>query len=447
MAAAEAGPRGLRSDGGPPPPAAGRCPQPSRQLAFANGPSRSSPSSRPAASARRPEAAAAPSRCRQPICARAQQPQAVGRLAGQLVIVVGELADGLDAGRAPGQEHVAEGVAPWVGVGGHAPPPPAAGRPPWATAIARRKPPQSSRNEASSAGASARRSRRRLARAQWRRGRGRHRGRRPRNRRRFSSCPRHRRGVPRIASSRSSSARSRRSRSAASRAASRPYSSSARAVAPSRRSSPGSCWRIRSSARSTWASASPGGEVAGRPNGPRLQRRDPKQHLVNALRGDQCLRRLLPLHPGVSSADSSNQRHHRGGQGDRQPAPLPLLLGAGIGLDPLELGPPQPLLHAAQVGGHPLNDRPGPPRPVFALGGQAVLRQDDQLGVGPATVRAARRRRPGRLAPPSAAISAEDVPTIAGCPVRTSQRIDPRPKTSARSSTRSSSPRACSGAM
>ncbi len=35
----------------------------------------------------------------------------------------------------------------------------------------------------------------------------------------------------------------------------------------------------------------------------------------------------------------------------------------------------------------------------------------------------------------------------AGCPVRISQRIEPRAKTSARSSTRSISPRACSGAM
>ena len=34
-----------------------------------------------------------------------------------------------------------------------------------------------------------------------------------------------------------------------------------------------------------------------------------------------------------------------------------------------------------------------------------------------------------------------------GLPVRISQRIAPRPKTSARSSTRSTSPRACSGAM
>ena len=80
--------------------------------------------------------------------------------------------------------------------------------------------------------------------------------------------------VPRIASSRSSSARSRRSRSAASRAASRPRSSLARACRTfSIRSSPGSCWRIRSSARSTWASLAPGGEVAGRADGPRLKRR------------------------------------------------------------------------------------------------------------------------------------------------------------------------------
>ena len=51
---------------------------------------------------------------------------------------------------------------------------------------------------------------------------------------------------------------------------------------------------------------------------------------------------------------------------------------------------------------------------------------------------------------PSAAlrrISAEARPVKAGDPVRISQRIEPRAKTSARSSIRSVSPRACSGAM
>ncbi len=51
---------------------------------------------------------------------------------------------------------------------------------------------------------------------------------------------------------------------------------------------------------------------------------------------------------------------------------------------------------------------------------------------------------------PSAAlrwISPDERPVNAGRPVRTSQRIDPSAMTSARSSTRSISPRACSGAM
>ena len=44
-------------------------------------------------------------------------------------------------------------------------------------------------------------------------------------------------------------------------------------------------------------------------------------------------------------------------------------------------------------------------------------------------------------------VSLRTRPTNAGWPVRISQRIAPRPKTSARSSTASISPRACSGAM
>ena len=44
-------------------------------------------------------------------------------------------------------------------------------------------------------------------------------------------------------------------------------------------------------------------------------------------------------------------------------------------------------------------------------------------------------------------ISPELRPVNAGSPVRSSQKIDPSAKTSARSSTRSISPSACSGAM
>ena len=120
---------------------------------------------------------------------------------------------------------------------------------------------------------------------------------------------------------------------------------------------------------------------------------------------------------------------------------------AGLLLSTGDLGPSQSLLNASLIRVDPRGHVTRMPRAVFELGGKTILGQ----------LRSARHRRrktptdrahPSiRRATPCAGSSPDDRPVNAGSPVRISHRIEPRAKTSQRSSSRSTSPRACSGAM
>ena len=91
------------------------------------------------------------------------------------------------------------------------------------------------------------------------------------------------------------------------------------------------------------------------------------------------------------------QRQHRRRQGELDLAPPPFLDRLRHGHGTLALGRLHPRLHARQVGRDPLGDQARVARPVLRLDRQAVLRQGDQLGLGPAAVQP--RQRVGRVAP------------------------------------------------
>ena len=107
--------------------------------------------------------------------------------------------------------------------------------------------------------------------------------------------------------------------------------------------------------------------------------------------------RLCCQYTAAPGAADGHQRQHGGGQRQRQFTPFPLLLGPRIGLHPSQLGRPEPLLHAAEVGGHPRGHGTGVARPVLRLRGQAIPRQGDQLGLRPAGVEPG--QGVGRVAP------------------------------------------------
>ena len=78
-------------------------------------------------------------------------------------------------------------------------------------------------------------------------------------------------------------------------------------------------------------------------------------------------------------------------------APPPLLDRPRHRHRSLPLGGLDPLLYAYQVGGHPLGDEAGVPRPVLRLDRDAILGQRDQLGFRTAAVQPG--QSVGRLAP------------------------------------------------
>ncbi len=86
-------------------------------------------------------------------------------------------------------------------------------------------------------------------------------------------------------------------------------------------------------------------------------------------------------HPAASADD---QRHDGGGEGHRQPTMTTVHIGAGLRLDPGELGGVQPILHADPVGADPPRHNLGVARPVGHLGGHTFPGQFDQLRIGPA---------------------------------------------------------------
>lgn len=90
---------------------------------------------------------------------------------------------------------------------------------------------------------------------------------------------------------------------------------------------------------------------------------------------------VLLRDPGPTAAAEQRGGHHRRGQGELDPPPLLFLGGTRLGLDPLELGPPQLVLHASEIGRDPPGDRAGLARAVLALAGQAVSRQGDQFPI------------------------------------------------------------------
>ncbi|MFO0890076.1 MAG: hypothetical protein U0790_13170 [Isosphaeraceae bacterium] len=90
-----------------------------------------------------------------------------------------------------------------------------------------------------------------------------------------------------------------------------------------------------------------------------------------------------PQHPGPGEGE--NQHGRRCGR--RLPAPpLALLGGLHLGRRPFPLRPPQSLLHRLQVRRHRRGHLAAVARSILALGGQAALRQGDQLLVCPAAV-------------------------------------------------------------
>jgi hypothetical protein len=108
--------------------------------------------------------------------------------------------------------------------------------------------------------------------------------------------------------------------------------------------------------------------------------------------------RALPIVVAGARADDGGQRQHGGGQADRQPPtvaldlrPLSLLLGAGLGPRPLQLGAPQALLHSGEVGRNPPEHLPGAAEAVLGLRREAIAGQADQLRIGAAGIEPAQR--------------------------------------------------------
>ena len=98
-----------------------------------------------------------------------------------------------------------------------------------------------------------------------------------------------------------------------------------------------------------------------------------------------------PGPPARARPRSSRPRRAGPGRGPTRPGrpsgpPVPLLGGPGLGLGLGQLGLAEPPLHAGQVAGERGGDHARVPRPVLRRGGQARLRQRDQLGVGAAGV-------------------------------------------------------------
>ena len=122
---------------------------------------------------------------------------------------------------------------------------------------------------------------------------------------------------------------------------------------------------------------------------------------------------MLEVHGRAGAADR-HQQQDRGGECHRQTSAFPLFLRRRVGFRPRQLGRPQPLLHAGQVGGHPLGDDARVGRAVLALGGQAVAGQGDQLGVGPAARPAGRAPSAVSPDPPLRRISLAEPPANAG---------------------------------
>ena len=91
------------------------------------------------------------------------------------------------------------------------------------------------------------------------------------------------------------------------------------------------------------------------------------------------------------------ERQDRRRQRELDLAPPPLLDGPRHGHRALALGRLHPVLNARQVGRDPLRDQARVARPVLRLDRQAVLRQGDQLGLGPAAVQPG--QGVGRVAP------------------------------------------------
>ncbi len=141
--------------------------------------------------------------------------------------------------------------------------------------------------------------------------------------------------------------------------------------------------------------------IAGLATGPVAQRRGLGEHLGEP-RGP-----LLVLLEQVGEGEPARggQHQQRGRQPDLEPPGAPLdpgaLVGLGGGVGGLlgagglggagELGGAEAVLHAGEIRRDPLGHRAGVPRAVLCLARQAVLRDGDQLGVGPAGAQAGRR--------------------------------------------------------
>ena len=157
----------------------------------------------------------------------------------------------------------------------------------------------------------------------------------------------------------------------------------------------------------------------------------------------------LPVHPPRPHPDEGEDQHPRPRDRRLPPPPLPLLgrLRTCGRRRRLPLRPPQPVLDRRQVGRHRRRDRPRVPRPGVPVRGQAPLAQRDQLRVRPAPVEPGEGVVEFARAPPGGGPRRPSPRSTAGRPVRISQRTAPRPNTSARSSSLSISPPACSGDM
>ena len=107
----------------------------------------------------------------------------------------------------------------------------------------------------------------------------------------------------------------------------------------------------------------------------------------------------LPLLEVIRRAQPAQGREgqHRRRQPELELAPPPFLDRPRHGHGTLPLGRLHPRLHARQVGRDPLRDQARVARPVLRLDRQAVLRQGDQLGLGPAAVQPG--QGVGRVAP------------------------------------------------
>ena len=133
-------------------------------------------------------------------------------------------------------------------------------------------------------------------------------------------------------------------------------------------------------------------------------------------------------------------------QRQRDATALGLLDRAGFGHRTLALRGVQPLLHSREVVLDPVGDLSCIARPVLGAARQAPpARSMSSVSEPHPSSRAQAAAVSPRVA--FCNTSARVRPAYGGLPVRISQRIAPRPKTSARSSTSSTSPAACSGAM